>query len=132
MAIPVLENLQTRIWKMDEGNCHALLLAYTGAHRMGYHDLIIEKTSLEEFTPAVGQGSVAIEVHQSLSQDKKNTVRNSINHSEAELCLLAECAFLKEMDGGCSIPVFGLANLHENSLEITGGIISLDGQQRIF
>ena len=56
---------------------------------------------------------------------------SSINHLKTETCLLAERAFLKEMDGGCSIPVFGMAKLDENNLEITGGIISLDGQQRI-
>jgi hydroxymethylbilane synthase len=131
-AVPVRGNLQTRIRKMDEGNCDALLLAYAGAHRMGYHDLIVEKTSLEEFTPAVGQGSVAIEVHESLVQEKKDIVRSSINHLQTENCLLAERAFLKEMDGGCSIPVFGMAILKENRLNITGGIISLNGQQRIY
>lgn len=124
--VPVRGNLQTRIRKMDEGNCDALLLAYAGAHRMGYDDLIVEKTSLEEFIPAVGQGSVAIEVHESLSQEKKDIVRSSINHSKTEDCLRSERAFLKEMDGGCSIPVFGMAVLKENSLIITGGIISLN------
>lgn len=129
--VPIRGNLQTRIRKMDEGNCDALLLAYAGAHRMGYHDLIVEKTSLEEFTPAVGQGSVAIEVHESLIQEKKEIVRSCINHLQTEDCLRSERAFLKAMDGGCSIPAFGMAVLKENSLIITGGIISLNGQQRI-
>lgn len=129
--VPVRGNLQTRIRKMDEGHCDALLLAYAGAHRMGYDDLIIERTILEEFTPAVGQGSVAIEVHESLANEKKKLVRDHINHLQTELCLRSERAFLKAMDGGCSIPVFGMAVLKENSLIITGGIISLNGQQRI-
>lgn len=129
--VPVRGNLQTRIRKMDEGHCDALLLAYAGAHRMGYDDLIVERASLKEFTPAVGQGSVAIEVHESLAKEKKELVRASINHMQTELCLRSERAFLKAMDGGCSIPVFGMAILKENSLIITGGIISLNGQQRI-
>jgi hydroxymethylbilane synthase len=129
--VPVRGNLQTGIRYMDEGYCDALFLAYAGAHRMGYHDLIVEKTSLEEFTPAVGQGSVAIEVHETLVQEKKDIVRSCINHLQTEDCLRSERAFLKTMDGGCSIPVFGMAVLKENSLIITGGIISLNGQQRI-
>jgi len=129
--VPVRGNLQTRIRKMDEGECDALILAYAGVYRMGYHDLIIDKISLKEFTPAVGQGCVAIEVHEGLNHEKKLTVREAVNHLETENCLLAERAYLKEMDGGCSIPVFGLAKLNGNNLEIKGGIISLDGQQRI-
>ena len=54
-----------------------------------------------------------------------------INHDLTETCLLAERAFLKRLQGGCSIPVFGMATLHEDQINITGGIISLDGQELI-
>ncbi len=130
-TVPVRGNLQTRIRKMDEGACDALLLAYAGVHRMGYEDMIAEHLSLEEFTPAVGQGSVAIEVYENLAQDKKEAVRAALNHTDTETCLLAERAFLKTMDGGCSIPVFGLARLNGDRIDMQGGIISLDGQQVI-
>ncbi len=130
-TVPVRGNLQTRIRKMDEGACDALLLAYAGVHRMGYEDMIAEHLSLEEFTPAVGQGSVAIEVFENLAQDKKEAIRAALNHTDTETCLLAERAFLKTMDGGCSIPVFGLARLNGDQIDMQGGIISLDGQQVI-
>lgn len=130
-TVPVRGNLQTRIRKMDEGDCDALLLAYAGVHRMGYEDMIAEHLSLEEFTPAVGQGSVAIEVFENMGKDKKEAVRAALNHTDTETCLLAERAFLKTMDGGCSIPVFGLARLNGDQIDMQGGIISLDGQQVI-
>ncbi len=130
-TVPVRGNLQTRIRKMDEGACDALLLAYAGVHRMGYEDMIAEHLSLEEFTPAVGQGSVAIEVFENLAQDKKEAIRTALNHTDTETCLLAERAFLKTMDGGCSIPVFGLARLNGDQIDMQGGIISLDGKQVI-
>jgi hydroxymethylbilane synthase len=130
-TVPIRGNLHTRIRKMDEGNCDALLLAYAGVHRMGYEEMIAEHLSLEEFTPAVGQGSVAIETYRSLNEEKKQAVRAALNHADTETCLLAERAFLRTMDGGCSIPVFGLARLQGDVLEIQGGIISLDGSQVI-
>lgn len=130
-TVPVRGNLQTRIRKMEEGHCDALLLAYAGVHRMGYQQMIAQHLSLEEFTPAVGQGSVTIEVHQNLSAEKQDFVRGALNHPATETCLLAERAFLKTMDGGCSIPVFGLAELNKGTLSITGGIISLDGQKKV-
>lgn len=120
-------NLQTRIRKLDEGQCDALLLAYAGVHRMGYHDMIIHEFDSKQFTPAVGQGSVAVEVAKSLSEEKKEIVKKACNHPETERRLRIERAFLRTMNGGCSIPVFGLAT----TSEFTAGIISLDGSEVI-
>ena len=130
-TVAVRGNLQTRIRKMEEGACEALMLAYAGVHRMGYDDMIVERLSLDTFVPAVGQGSVAIEVFETLDPNKRAALRKALNHKETESCLLAERAFLKTMDGGCSIPVFGMATISNDGLQMTGGIISLDGQQRV-
>lgn len=124
-------NLQTRFRKLEEGQCDALLLAYAGVHRMEYDGSIAEHLLLDEFTPAVGQGSVAIENCVSLSQDKKDTLKKLLNHEQTEICLRAERAFLKHLQGGCSIPVFALAILNNEEITISGGIISLDGQELI-
>ncbi len=122
-------NLQTRLRKLEEGHCDALLLAYAGVHRMGYDEHIIQLLDTEKFTPAVGQGSVAIECAKSLDAGKKAQIRALLNHTQTEACILAERAFLATMQGGCSIPVFGLATLHEEAISLKVGIISLDGQQ---
>jgi hydroxymethylbilane synthase len=124
-------NLQTRLRKLDEGHCDALLLAYAGVHRMEYDDLIAEHLPLSEFTPAVGQGSVAIEAADSLPYDKLEAVRRLTNHEPTETCLKAERAYLRRLEGGCSIPVFALAAWAGEEVSLTGGIISLDGQQML-
>lgn len=130
--VSVRGNLQTRIRKMEEGACDALLLAYAGVHRMGYDSLIVQHLDLEQFTPAVGQGSVAIEVTKTLDREKKEAVRNCINHPETEIRLLAERAYLRKLQGGCSVPVYALAKLlSEEELEIAGGVIAMDGETRI-
>ncbi|WP_017733823.1 hydroxymethylbilane synthase [Nafulsella turpanensis] len=130
--VSIRGNLQTRIRKMEEGACDALLLAYAGVHRMEYDDMIVQHLSLEQFTPAVGQGAIAIEVHQTLEAAKKEAVRRCVNHSPTETRLLAERAFLYKLQGGCSVPVYAFAQLNsEEELEISGGVIALDGQTRI-
>lgn len=58
-------------------------------------------------------------------------LRFALNHRNTEYCLRAERAYLRHLQGGCSIPVFGLASLNVNSIEMEAGIISLDGQERI-
>lgn len=120
-------NLQTRIRKLDENHCDALLLAYAGVHRMGYNEMVIHEFDSKEFTPAVGQGSVAVEVAVSLPDEKKTLVKTACNHPETERRLRIERAFLRTMNGGCSIPVFGLATTQD----FTAGIISLDGSEVI-
>lgn len=127
-TVAIRGNLQTRIAKMKEGQCDALLLAYAGVHRMGHENMIIEKLDTEKFIPAVGQGSIAIEAFSDLDDDKRRLIRQCTNHEGTEVCLQAERAYLKALHGGCSIPVFALAQLQEEYLSITGGIISLDGQ----
>ncbi|MDQ6482533.1 hydroxymethylbilane synthase [Dyadobacter sp. LHD-138] len=124
-------NLQTRLRKLEEGQCDALLLAYAGVHRMEYDNKIAEHLLLDEFTPAVGQGSVAIENAVSLADEKKAILKKLLNHEPTETCLRAERAFLKRLQGGCSIPVFALAILNQEEINISGGIISLDGKVQI-
>jgi hydroxymethylbilane synthase len=47
------------------------------------------------------------------------------------MVLEAERAFLRKMDGGCSVPVFGYARFYNGDFHISGGIVSLDGQEEI-
>ena len=130
-TVEVRGNLQTRIRKMEEGLCDALLLAYAGAHRMEYDHMIVAELDLNEFTPAVGQGSVAIEVAEKLDPELKAKIAGACNDLETSLRLRAERAYLRVLEGGCSIPVFALANLTGDQLSLKGGIVSLDGKERI-
>jgi hydroxymethylbilane synthase len=130
-TVEVRGNLQTRISKMESGLCDALLLAYAGAHRMGYDDLIRKELSLEEFTPAVGQGSVAIESSVVLDSGIKNSIVEACHHKETGYRLRAERSYLRVLEGGCSIPVFALAEINDGILFLKGGIVSLDGVERL-
>lgn len=124
-------NLQTRIGKLENGDYDALILAYAGVKRMGYEHLIQEKLPLDLFTPAVGQGSIAVQVHASLAPELKESIRNACNHPPSEDCLLVEREFLATLEGGCSVPVFGLAQDQGDSLHVRAGIIGLDGQEML-
>lgn len=128
-AVTIRGNLQTRFTKLEAGEYDALLLAYAGVHRMGYDDLIVEKIETSYFVPAVGQGSIAVECHKKLSFPKKEILARWVNHEETEDCIRAERAFLKTLQGGCSIPAFGYAHYDGALITLKGGIISLDGQR---
>jgi hydroxymethylbilane synthase len=130
-TVEIRGNLQTRVTKMESGVCDAMLLAYAGVHRMNYNSMIVHEFDIAQFIPAVGQGSIAIEVLSGMETEQKEKVKTLINHPVTEVRLKAERAFLKTLRGGCSIPVFALATLEDNQLHLRGGIISLDGRQKI-
>ncbi|PWJ36048.1 hydroxymethylbilane synthase [Sediminitomix flava] len=125
-------NLQTRMRKLEEGQCDALVLAYAGVHRMHYEEHITQHLPLDQFTPAAGQGSVAIEVSENLDEAVIKEIRNAVNDKDTEYRLLAERSFLHTLQGGCSIPAFALANLEgSENISITGGLVRLDGSEVI-
>lgn len=124
-------NLQTRIKKMDDGACDALLLAFAGVHRMQNDNMIVHEFDASTFTPAVGQGSVAIECSVNLDSKKKELIAKACNEAQTAKCLIAERAFLKKVNGGCSIPVFGNATIENDNITLNAGIISLDGSELV-
>ncbi|MCC5939684.1 MAG: hydroxymethylbilane synthase [Lunatimonas sp.] len=124
-------NLQTRIAKMESGACDALLLAYAGVHRMGYNHLIKHVLRLDEFTPAVGQGTIAVEAFEGLDAKRRAKITQAVHDPTTGYCLEAERSYLKELDGGCSIPIFALGTYSAEQVTLTGGIVSLDGKERI-
>lgn len=130
-AVEMRGNLQTRLEKLKNGECDAMLLAYAGVHRMDMKDFIVEHLSLTNFVPAVGQGSVAIQCSTQLETDLRHTIREACNHINTERCILAERCVLAQLDGGCSVPVYGHAKLVDGQINLQAGLLSLSGNQRI-
>ncbi len=124
-------NLQTRMQKLSDNQADALLLAYAGVHRMQMEQYIVHHFPTEQFTPAVGQGTVAVEASTSLSEDLRKKIRVAINDTTTEICLKAERAYLKRLQGGCSIPSFGLATIEGQKVRLNAGLIGVDGKQII-
>ena len=126
-AVSMRGTLQTRVAKLEAGACDVLMLAYAGVTRMGYDDLIVHQFDVEQFIPPVGQGCIAIEAATTLADEKHTLIREALNNVESECCLRAERAFLRKLEGGCSIPAFGHAVLNGDSIELTAGLANLDG-----
>ncbi len=129
--VEIRGNLQTRLEKLKNGDCDAMILAYAGVFRMDMSAYITEHLPLDQFIPAVGQGSVAIQCAKTIASDLQSIIRSACNHEETETCILAERELLSKLDGGCSVPVYGHAHIEKDVVNLTGGVLSLDGQQKI-
>ena len=134
-AVEARGNLQTRLRKLEEGldGMRALVLAYAGVHRLGWDHLIVEELEPELFTPPVGQGSVAVEWAESLDAATQARLTTVLDHAPTRAALTAERAYLRVLEGGCSIPSFGLATLADDGQTVTlrAGLVALDGAELI-
>src|SRR5207237_9571135 len=54
-------NVDTRLRKLAEGQCDALVLASAGLDRLGLAESVHQRFSVEELCPAPGQGALALE-----------------------------------------------------------------------
>jgi len=118
-------NVDTRLRKLKEGLYDAIVLAYAGVKRMGFSGEISQV--LEDFIPAVGQGSLAIETR---AEDERviNFVK-VLNHEESWLRALCERAFLRELQGGCQVPIGAYAWIEGDRIKIKGFISDLEGER---
>lgn len=119
-------NLNTRLKRMETENYDAIILAAAGVERLGWQDKISEKLSYEICLPAVGQGSIGIEIR-SNDEEIYNIVREA-NHTQTEICITAERALLKALEGGCQIPIGAIAEIYDNQLTLKALVGSLDGK----
>ncbi|HOV85172.1 MAG TPA: hydroxymethylbilane synthase [Syntrophobacteraceae bacterium] len=120
-------NLDTRLRKLREGRYDAVVLAAAGLHRMGWEDQITLYLDPSRFIPAVGQGAIGIEVRK---DDPRVAARIRPLHDEAtSLAIRAERSLLKELEGGCQVPIGGHARIENGRIRLSGLVASLDGME---
>src|SRR5665648_290678 len=102
-------NLQTRWRKLTESNMDGIVLAAAGVKRLGWEDRITEIVSDKMMLPAVGQGSIAIEIVEKRSDILE--LLAPLNHGETEQAVRAERALMRRLEGGCQVPIGALAHV---------------------
>ena len=113
---PVRGNVQTRLRKLDEGQFSALVLAAAGLKRLGLEERISRYFSTEEILPAAGQGILAAQCR----AGEDTFFLSGFEDRAGRACALAERAFVRALDGGCSSPVAAHAVLEGNVLRLRG------------
>jgi hydroxymethylbilane synthase len=122
-------NVDTRVRKLDEGQYDALILASAGLVRLGLQDRISLRIPIQEMLPAVGQGAIAIETR-SDDEDAVNAV-NALNHPETRAACLAERSLLRNLGGGCQMPIAAHAVIKGTQLHLNGLVAKPDGSQLV-
>ena len=122
-------NVITRIEKLDAGEFDCIILAAAGLKRLGFESRIHQIIPSEISLHAVGQGALGIECK---SDDKKVLeIINVLEDQPTSQRCLAERAFLRDLEGGCQVPIGVNSNIDNGLLYLTGMVASLDGERLI-
>jgi hydroxymethylbilane synthase len=129
---PLRGNVDTRLRKVLEGQCDAIILAGAGLVRLGLEKHVTEWLSLEQMLPAPGQGALAVQCR-ARDQATLNLLA-ALEDPSTRKAVTAERAFLSGLGGGCSVPVAAYAKVESQAskvIQLTGLVISEDGRRAI-
>ena len=122
-------NVITRIEKLDAGEFDCIILAAAGLKRLGFESRIHQIIPKEISLHAVGQGALGIECK---SDDQKVLeILNVLEDKSTSQRCLAERSFLRELEGGCQVPIGVNSIIKDNELFLTGMVASIDGVRLI-
>ena len=122
-------NVNTRLSKLANKECDAIILAAAGLIRLGLETNIKEMLTLKSFLTAPAQGAIAVEIRE--GDEQTNHLLSKLNHVPTELAVTAERAFLLALDGSCKSPIAALGMMNGKNLAFRGEIFSRDGRVRL-
>jgi hydroxymethylbilane synthase len=125
--VDIRGNVETRLRKMEDGYCDAMIMAAAGLQRLNLEKYITEIIDPEVIIPATSQGVIAVE---SRNNDSRiDSFLSEINHPATWKAIEAERGFLRKIEGGCQVPVGCFTKTEGNSISITGFVAAVDGSE---
>lgn len=114
-------NLPTRLDKLDQGNYDAIILASCGLKRLNLEHRIRAKLDIDQFIPAIGQGSLAIEILKSRSD--LNDILQVLNDEESSDQAFIEREIGRHLNAGCSVPIAVHATIRNDKMELQAMVV---------
>lgn len=129
--VDIRGNIDTRLEKLAASDdLAALVLAKAALDRLG--DAVvpanIQITTIAEMLPAPGQGAIAIQCR--ASDSPTLALLSAIHHEPTACCVNAERNLLRELGGGCAMPLGTLAKIESGKLHLQAAIFHDDGSVR--
>jgi len=118
-------NVETRINKVLNGEYHGIILAEAGLKRLGLQEHVKQVFPTEYFTPAAGQGALAIVARE---DSEFNGILRKLNHTPTALEVKAEKTVLEELGGGCQWPLGANAHVEGNKLYLYAILLTRQGE----
>ena len=126
---PIRGNVDTRIRKLDAGECDAAILATAGLKRLDLAARISLALPIDACIPAPGQGIVAIEIQHERT-DVASALKD-ISDPDAMDALVAERVVVSALGGSCQMPLGAHARLDGADIHVMGIVTSPDGREMV-
>ncbi len=127
---PLRGNVDTRLRKLAEGECDAIVLAYAGLRRLGLGDRATEVLSPERSLPAVGQGALGIECREGDDETAEDLA--STHDLETALAVAAERGVMVAVGGSCQVPVAAYALREGGEMRLRAMLADAEGNDPHF
>ncbi len=118
-------NVDTRLEKLAQGVCGAIVVARAGLIRLGRE--VGSPLSNEEMLPAPGQGALGLEVR--ADDDAALELVSGLEHAVTRVACTAEREVLRALHGGCQIPLGCLGEIAGERLRLRAMLLSPDGSR---
>ncbi|MDG1803873.1 hydroxymethylbilane synthase [Flavicella sp.] len=119
-------NVNTRLKKLEDNNWNGAIFAKAGLERINL--LPKEHLVLDWMIPAPAQGAIMITALESdafvLDACKK------LHHEETALCVGIERDFMRTLEGGCTAPIGGYAEIDGENISFKGLLSAIDGKEQ--
>ncbi len=125
--VEIRGNLNTRLKKLDESSWDGMILARAGIMRLGLENRVTEILPIERMLPAVGQGSLALEIR--TNDETMSEVAGTLNDPSTETGITGERAFLHELEGGCQVPMGAYGRIENGVFVLEAMIGTVDGKK---
>jgi hydroxymethylbilane synthase len=120
-------NVDTRLKKLTAGDYDAIVLAMAGVNRLGASSQITQVLGPEMMLPAVGQGALGIETR--ADDGETSRFAAALDDTETRTCVTAERALLRELEGGCQVPLGAYARNQGSEILLEAAVFSPDGKE---
>ncbi len=120
-------NVDTRLKKLEGGEFDAVVLAMAGVNRLGLAGKISQVLGEDVMLPAVGQGALGIETRAADARTSELVV--ALDDADSRVCVTAERALLRTLEGGCQVPLGALGVLRGRELHLDAGVFSAAGSE---
>lgn len=124
--VDIRGNLNTRLRKFKKLELDALVLAYAGIKRLGFEEMITQLIPFDICLPAVGQGSLGVEL--ASADTATRAIIAPLDHEPSRTAIVAERAFMQRLEGGCQVPIGAYGQIEGELLTLTGAVADLHGR----
>jgi hydroxymethylbilane synthase len=122
-------NVDTRLAKLRDGQCDAIVLAMAGLERLGRESEATQALDPETFVPAPGQGAIALECR--MGDASAASAVAPLHHAPTGRQVEAERALLQALGGGCNVPLGAYAAASGEHLKLVAFVGRADGSSLV-